>query len=267
MTRFINDSYLSRTQIHSVLSESAPDGTNAFYGDADLKRKFVERAVLHRSLDEIEHGIYWNPHDAQGNDLGFGWGYGEEGRFGDSHPDYSKHRGCAVGCLSHATENAHMVLSRMTGIPEPLCYLMDTLFESYHSSINGELTDWDKNLPRDVMDAIPVGADLSDVTRQMIARCLELADAPKNIIAAFSNPSTDLSELRELLYDEYGTHTYDTGFWGIFVSYENALDVRETLLTALRNAPVAAKSSVETPQLVSDLIDQIVTPVEVAVLA
>ena len=74
------------------------------------KQKYIDRAVLHRKADEIVQGLYY-----------------EDGK------------GCCVGCLAHANENAHEELEKQTGIPEWLSRLADTLHEGLP---DGEYQKW-----------------------------------------------------------------------------------------------------------------------------
>jgi len=74
------------------------------------KQKYIDRAVLHRKADEIVQGLY-----------------------------YEGGKGCCVGCLAHANENAHEELEKQTGIPEWLSRLADTLHEGLP---DGEYQKW-----------------------------------------------------------------------------------------------------------------------------
>ena len=64
------------------------------------QRKYIDRAIKHRKADEIIKGLYW-----------------KDGK------------GCCVGCLAHANDEAHEALEKQTGIPEWLSWLADSLFE------------------------------------------------------------------------------------------------------------------------------------------
>ena len=74
------------------------------------KQKYIDRAVLHRKADEIVKGLYY-----------------EDGK------------GCCVGCLAHANENAHEELEKQTGIPEWLSRVADSLHEGL---TDGEYQKW-----------------------------------------------------------------------------------------------------------------------------
>ena len=272
MNQFLNEPFLSAIENAMIIRRAAPDGTNAFYGDPDLKAFFVKRAEKHRIADDIEHGCYWEPRDAY-NDVPE---YAEH-MFGPDHEEYVKHRGCAIGCLSHADTRAHAVLSRMTGVPEAIYHLVDDLFESYQercSADYGDQSDWDKRLPGDVIQAIPVGADLSGVPLRIITRLIHDESMTDNYgghyLSTFreiiDNPYLLDEEKVEMILAERHSVEFDTTFWSLFTAHETALHIRAILLDELRTAPVKADPVTETPQLVSDLIKQVV-PVTVAVLA
>ncbi|MGR3219215.1 MAG: hypothetical protein ACUZ8H_05275 [Candidatus Anammoxibacter sp.] len=69
------------------------------------QRKYIERAIQHRKADEIVQGLYW-----------------EDGK------------GCCVGCLAHANDDAHEALKKQTGTPIWLSKVADTLHEGMPKS-------------------------------------------------------------------------------------------------------------------------------------
>ena len=108
----------------------------AYHSDAKLKTKTLREMRAHRKADEIVQGRYW-----------------EDGK------------GCAVGCLTHDPRGGHDKYPTLWGIPEPLAYLEDTLFESLPVK---DSKDW----PVRFLRAIPVGADLSRAWDKWQAWCL-----------------------------------------------------------------------------------------------
>jgi hypothetical protein len=113
---------------------------NAYHGDTELKAKTLEEMRAHQAADEIVQGQYWSL-------------------------DGGKLRGCAVGCLTKDPRGGHDQYPTLWGIPEPLAYLEDTLFESLS-------VEESKGWPVRFLNAIPVGADLSRVWDKWNAWCL-----------------------------------------------------------------------------------------------
>lgn len=101
----------------------------AYHGDAALKERTLDQLRQHRAADEIVQRVYW------------------EKTNGSFH-------GCAVGCLTHDPEGGHEQFPDLWGIPEVLAHLIDSIFERLPTMA---AKDW----PLRVMDAIPVGADLT----------------------------------------------------------------------------------------------------------
>jgi hypothetical protein len=100
----------------------------AFHGKQSVKDMYVARVKAHKAADEIIHGIYWE----NGN-------------------------GCAVGCTVHS--DSHQAYEIELGIPRILARLEDGIFESLK---NGRAKEW----PLQFLEAIPVGADLSNIWPQ-----------------------------------------------------------------------------------------------------
>lgn len=98
----------------------------AFHSDPAIKAKFVQRAIQHREADEILQN----------------YGYWRNGK------------GCAIGCLAHANENAHEALDKEAGLPAVLNHLADRIFEKLPKD---KYRDW----PRRYIDAPDPGADLT----------------------------------------------------------------------------------------------------------
>jgi hypothetical protein len=109
---------------------------NAYHNDPALKERTLEQMRAHQRADQIVQGHYW-----------------------------SNERGCAVGCLTHDPTGGHAKYPELWGIPEPLAYLEDTLFESLS-------VEESKGWPVRFLDAIPVGADLSRAWDKWQAWCL-----------------------------------------------------------------------------------------------
>lgn len=101
----------------------------AYHNDPALKTATLDELYAHQEADRIVQGVYW---------------------------DGKERRGCAVGCLTHDPDGGHDLYPERWGIPTPLAYLEDEIFEALPA---GEAKGW----PLRFMSAIPVGADLSGV--------------------------------------------------------------------------------------------------------
>ena len=106
------------------------------YKGTMTKKETLAQLRAHHEADEIVQGTYW-----------------------------SDGKGCAVGCLTHDSSGGHEKYPKMWGIPEPLAYLEDTLFESL--SVENS-----KEWPTRFMSAIPESADLSRCWDRWQAWCL-----------------------------------------------------------------------------------------------
>jgi len=102
----------------------------AFHGNPEIKQMYLERVAAHEAADEIAQGYYW-----------------ENGK------------GCAVGCTIHGSQ--HALYETELGIPEELAYLQDRIFEGLPNAKA-------KLFPREFLEAIPLGADLSLVVNQFL---------------------------------------------------------------------------------------------------
>ena len=74
---------------------------NAYHNKPELKALYVERAEKHAAADEVLQN----------------YGYWKSGK------------GCNIGCLAHANENAHQELEKQIGYPAAMNYLGDNIFE------------------------------------------------------------------------------------------------------------------------------------------
>ncbi len=109
----------------------------AFNNKKYEKDFYVKRLIHHRKMEHLVQGTGWESN-------------------GETH-------GCAIGCLFEKYD--HQLGPRLIGLPEWLLRLCDHLFEKLPSREANEFAiDWVK--------AIPVGADVGPVKRQLaIWRC------------------------------------------------------------------------------------------------
>jgi len=107
----------------------------AFHGSVAIKEKYVARVKAHAEADKIVKGKYW-----------------ENGK------------GCAVGCTIEGTE--HSRYETELGIPAAIAHVEDYLFETMP---NEDAVKF----PLRLLEAIPVGADLSLVSVNLIVYMLE----------------------------------------------------------------------------------------------
>jgi hypothetical protein len=112
----------------------------AYLNDPTLKATMMTSLRDHKRHDDFVRGKYWDA------DLG---------------------KGCAVGCSLESIgvpadqRGRHALYPELLGIPEQIAKLIDSLFEN--------LPDPDyKSWPVRIMDAIPVGADLSHVPAEWL---------------------------------------------------------------------------------------------------
>jgi len=114
----------------------------AFLNTPVTKAQLLESLRRHASADAFMRGTY-----------------GEE--------DGGTFKGCAVGCTLHefseSTDN-HSAYERLFGIPEAVARLEDAIFEKAEGH-----TTW----PIEFVEAIPVGADLSQVADRLKLFCLK----------------------------------------------------------------------------------------------
>jgi len=100
----------------------------AFRNKLEVKEFYLNRVREHRLQDEVVQGMYW-----------------------------SGTKGCAVGCTLHSSD--HFAYETRLGVPELLAYLQDAIFETL------SLEDA-KEFPEKFLEAISVGADLSQIWSQ-----------------------------------------------------------------------------------------------------
>lgn len=103
----------------------------AYHNDPALKERTLAQMRAHRAADQLIRGTYWDGH-----------------------------RGCAVGCLTHNPRGGHRLFPRRWGIPEVVALLIDHIFEMLWPL--DEALAW----PERILDAIPVGSDLTMVWPQ-----------------------------------------------------------------------------------------------------
>jgi hypothetical protein len=108
----------------------------AFHGNPAVKSAYLDRARKHREADQIRQSSGY-------------WTAGLDGIF----------RGCAVGCTLHHDD--HEAYETELGVPRALAYLEDGLFERMTA-------EGAKSWPVEFLHSVPVGADLSVVSRQLI---------------------------------------------------------------------------------------------------
>jgi hypothetical protein len=147
----------------------------AYLNDSKLKERIIAQLQAHYDADEIVQGKYW-----------------ENGK------------GCAVGCILHDAEGNHHRFEEELGIPRVIARLMDRIFEGL---TNGEA----KIFPLEVMRAIPVNADLSNIWNKfalwMLSELLNFAtyqpskDAIQSVISLYE---------RELKGDKVSTEEWQT---------------------------------------------------------
>ena len=133
----------------------------AYHNSETLKEKTLAEVLAHQKADEIVQGRYW-----------------EDGK------------GCAVGCLTHDPSGGHAKYPKLWGIPEPLAYLEDTLFESLS-------VEDSKGWPARFLSAIPVGADLARCWDKWQAWCLR-------DLMAIAGENAHVVEVMAVLFERAG---------------------------------------------------------------
>ena len=133
----------------------------AYHNDEKLKAKTLREMRQHQKADEIIQGQYW-----------------EDGK------------GCAVGCLTKDPSGGHEKYPTLWGIPEPLAYLEDTLFESLS-------VEDSKEWPARFLSAIPVGADLARCWDKWQAWCL-------HDLVQIAGENAHVVEVMAVLFDRAG---------------------------------------------------------------
>ncbi len=133
----------------------------AYLGNPAIKEKLLAELQKHYEADAIVQGVY--------------------GRF-DDWDKQTGFRGCAVGCTLHAMGakeyfDAHESYEPLLGIPQMLARFQDSIFEGLPVK---DAREW----PRQFVEAIPVGADLSTVGDKLIL--LFLSD-PEHGVLQYAN--------------------------------------------------------------------------------
>ena len=118
----------------------------AFTDTEQTKDSLLASLAGHREQDRLKKGTYWD-----------------------------NGRGCAVGCTLHdfrpGEEGKHSLYEPLFGIPRDLALLEDGIFENL---LDEDSLAWPERFTR----AIPVGADLSLVTRRFLHWLLSGDDSP-----------------------------------------------------------------------------------------
>ncbi len=188
----------------------------AYHNDPKLKEQVFDQLQAHYDADEIVKGIYW-----------------ENGK------------GCAIGCILHSDD--HSLLEERFDIPASIGHLIDKLFEGLP---NQEAKEW----PLKVMAIIPVGADLSDVTRQFLLRILSDPEkgclrhtkegtsqhaAVAKVISLLKQNCQDQEQWREA-WDEAKAAAWAAAWEAAGEAVEAAWAAREAAVAAARDAAGAA---------------------------
>jgi hypothetical protein len=118
----------------------------AWHGDPELKERIVARMRQHRKDDAFIQGAY------QELDISLPLGY----------------RGCAIGCLldkdPDVIDSWHGLVASQFGIPYGVAEIIDSTFESFCAGDDSHARASDFAVA--AIEAIPVGADLTDVFDQ-----------------------------------------------------------------------------------------------------
>lgn len=101
----------------------------AFLGDSSVKSQYIKQIKKQIRSGEVLRGHY---------------------------PAWNGNSGTPVGCTIQCSVNTHKQFEQQLGIPESLAYLEDEIFQGLPDQ---RAATW----PRDFLEAIPVGADLSKV--------------------------------------------------------------------------------------------------------
>jgi len=138
--------------------------TLAWHNNPDLKIEVVDRLQQHRAEDSIIKGVYQqlSPELASG------------------------YRGCAIGCtlphLEREPSSWHGRVEDMYGIPRTVARLIDGIFENLPTG-----DDQHARFAVEVIEAVPVGADLSLVTARLM---LDLLADPDHGVRQYTQPDS-----------------------------------------------------------------------------
>lgn len=143
----------------------------------EIKDRFVSEAIQHREADLYIKGCFWDGH-----------------------------KGCSIGCSAKTNKYPHAKLAGMTGLPEWLHWLQDTIFEGLPSPDN---LYWTEQL----FSAIPAGSteeSLEQVKRDFLVIVLkstfdtfdhekfaEIKKAIDNVIELYESGETDLTKFKD----------------------------------------------------------------------
>ncbi len=130
------------------------------YEGTMTKAQTLAQLRAHAEADEIVQGQYWR-----------------DGK------------GCAVGCLTHDPTGGHDRFPDLFGVPTPLAYLVDRLFEMQTPA---DAQRW----PLRIMSAIPAGTDLSQVVDRWLLWMLRDLDAVAGENRGVVSRMADLFERR-----------------------------------------------------------------------
>ena len=193
----------------------------AFHGDPAIKEKYLARLKAHHEADEIIQGTGW-----------------ENGR------------GCAVGCTLN--NYSHVAYEDELGLPEWLAYLEDRIFEGL-PAVEA------KQFAVDFLNAVPVGADVSEVRFKLAAQRLK-RERPRqatnpaeyaeecvlaiDLVIAYCENVGRTSEQRSAarLAARSAAESAESAAWSARSAESAHFEWEaETLLSLLRNAPQAAE--------------------------
>ncbi len=203
----------------------------AFHGNPTIQKTILDRVDEHYRLDQIVAGIYY---------------------------DADEHKGCLVGCSIHG--NDHSKFATEAGVPEPIAYLADAIFEGLHANREAQAG---RDFVPAFWRAIAVGADLKLVSLRFGLWSLTdekwglrkyiIEDGDEKLIAAidkilsFYQRSVNGQEVSDqelndfdradLAYRAYLADRADLAYRADLAKYW--LACRDTLLTLLATAPVA----------------------------
>ena len=168
----------------------------AFHGNPKIKADLLARIDAHYQADEITQGTYW-----------------ENGK------------GCAIGCMTHSPNGGHDQFPTRWGIPAQIAYLADVIFEALPPV---EAKEW----PRQLIEAIHVGADLSLAWDRWAAWMLH------DLVAAGLDPDGVVSRMAALFDRSVNGNTPEASEWA-----EAARDTRDTRDTQAARAAWTARGA------------------------
>lgn len=113
---------------------------SAYHGSHELKVAIVAEMRAHAAAETLMRGHYWNDEDKTG---------------------------CFIGCITKS--DSHAKAMERLGCPLPLCHLIDDVFEG----VSGASRADGRRFAVDILEAMPVGADLSAVPDHLMAWTME----------------------------------------------------------------------------------------------